>query len=154
MTGQKLMLLGVLTLIGGTAFESEAQAGPFRRRARNANVEANCACSGGMYTTNATVHGGVPLAMPVPGTGVVVPAGNVVNPTRIPASGAVVPAAGVVPSESYYFDPSTGTYYPRSSINNRDFVPGVIQGSTGTNYYPAGTPANYAGRRIGRLFRR
>jgi hypothetical protein len=135
MTGRKMVMLGVLSLFGLAAFDADAQACKKHRRGRGNDCAAPAPCDpcgGGRGYGMASPYGGMPLAMPVPGSGVVLPAGGFSDGTR------VVPAG--VNNESYYLDSHTGNYYPRSSID------------AGSTYYPGYTPADSTGR--SRIFRR
>jgi len=173
MNARKLVVLGILSLIGVTAFDTDAQAGLLRRRGNRGNdcntcaapVATSCNTCGGGYAAGMPA-GGVPYAMPMPGGSSVVPAGG----ATIQPDGTVIPAGGTVTSGGYiipasgttYYDPATRSYYTYPGTgysNNQGFVPGVIQGATGsTSYYGSPyytTPATSAGQRLGRgLFRR
>src|SRR6266508_290429 len=95
---RKLAVLAILSLIGVTSFDTDAQAGLRKRRARNCD-----ACAAPVATRNTcgavaympTGVGTVPLAMPTPGTaadGTVVKAdGTIVKPdgTMIKPDGRV-----------------------------------------------------------------
>jgi hypothetical protein len=153
MSGLKMTMLGALAVAGFVTTAADVQA--FGKRKKNRGNDCECAapcdpCSGGGAAYRADAfHGGMPLAMP--GRGDVIPASG----TLIPATGGVIPASGTVPAtESYWYDPRSGYYQPQGQSYNQGFWSGMMQGGTGNWYYPSTTPANYAGRRLGGLFRR
>src|SRR5438034_11720862 len=114
MTMRKLAVLGILSLIGVTAFETDAQAQLLRRRRAHdcdcavpvAAVATSCnTCGATAYVP--TPAGSIPLTLPMPGTaadGTIVKAdGTIVKPdgtkikpdgTVIKPDGTVIPAAG------------------------------------------------------------
>jgi hypothetical protein len=162
MTGYKLALLGILSVGSLAAIAADAQAFGKRKKNRGGGDDCECAApcdpcaSGGpMWHADAGQYG-APLAMPGRGTAGVIPADG----TQIPSTGGVIPASGSYygPNSYYgsssYYGPSPGYYYGQGGYNNNQgFMQGVFQGGTGSGYYPSMSPSNYAGRRLGGLFR-
>lgn len=159
MTVQKLMVFGVLSLVGVASFDTDVQAGIFRKKQKynDCNACDSSTSYGTSYGGGAaySAGAGVPYAMPSPGGNYVRPAGGVVtgDGTRIPGSGSgVIPAGGTFPSSggvipasgSYYYNPNTGYYYPSNTT----------YGSSGMYDNGYSMPYNSTGRSGGRYFRR
>ena len=71
MTVQKLMMFGVLSLVGVASFDTDVQAGIFRKRNKNNNNDCNTCESSASYGTYGggaaySAGAGVPYAMPSP----------------------------------------------------------------------------------------
>ena len=199
MNSRKLVLLGLFSVVGVMTFDSDAEAGLFRKRNRGNNCNTcatscntcgggyagggymhagygggympagGCSTCGGGVASGTVISGGVPTAMPTPGSsGTVVSGGTTTDGTVIPSSGTVTSGGYVIPANgSQFYAPGYyGSYSPygfngyNQGFNgyNQTFDQGVIQGALGMpNYsspYSGGTIQNYAGRRLGGLFRR
>jgi hypothetical protein len=167
MDSLKLVLLGLFSLVGVMTFGSDAEAG--RRKRGGCNTCATpCNTCGGGVASGTVISGGVPTAMPMPGSSGTVVSGG----TTTTADGTVIPSSGIITSGGYvmpaggsqFYTPGYyGSYSPNgyNGLNgyNQTFDQGVIQGALGmptygSPYYGGTTIQNYAGRRLGGLFRR
>jgi hypothetical protein len=133
-----------------------------------------CSTCGSGVASGTVMSGGVPMAMPMPGSSGTVVSGG----TTTTADGTVIPSGGIITSGGYvmpaggsqFYTPGYyGSYSPNgfnvsngyNGLNSYDqtFDQGVIQGALGmptysSPYYGGTTIQNSAGRRLGGLFRR
>jgi len=127
-----------------------------------------CSTCGSGVASGTVMSGGVPMAMPMPGSSGTVVSGG----TTTTADGTVIPSSGIITNGGYvmpaggshFYTPGYyGSYSPNgyNGLNgyNQTFDQGVIQGALGmpaysSPYYGGTTIQNYAGRRLGGLFRR
>lgn len=124
-----------------------------------------CSTCGGGVTSGTVISGGVPMAMPMPGSSGTVVSGGTTTTT----DGTVIPSSGIITNGGYVMPAGGSTFYTPGYYGsyspygfngyNQTFDQGVIQGALGmpaysTPYYGGTTIQNYAGRRLGGLFRR